>query len=98
MSKVLTMRLLTCRGWLLMVPYLEGTLDNARVRRDLPINQWRQTEAFDRAWAFEHAKTAMLKFLLDGGTKAYSSTYSAWNDARCIPADHLYPPRMPNPK
>jgi hypothetical protein len=91
-------QLLTFCGWLLMVPPFEGSMDNLRVRRDLPVSQWRQSEAFDSARDCERAKTAVLKALLDGGMKPYDPGYLGWSDARCVPADHLYPPRARAPK
>jgi hypothetical protein len=80
-------------GWLLMFPP-RGEQD--RIRSDAPIVQWQQESAHDTAKECEAAKRAII-------VAARRAKASGWErlrdeDARCVPAESVYPPlQSPTP-
>ena len=78
-------------GWLLMTPPYEGKLDGTprHLNHDAPIEKWSHVRSFDSAQGCEQPKSV----LLEKNLKTKESGFQAWFSARCIPAEHIYPPK-----
>jgi hypothetical protein len=95
-------------GWLLMQPPLDispgSGKPKGRVLGGAPIINWNQGAAFDTAAACESARQADIRDgerkLEDARKGGHQATVEVeellWLQSltsRCVPADHIYPPR-----
>lgn len=91
-------------GWLLMQPPLiqePGKPDRYKIDFRAPIEQWIQISAHDTASECERRRVDELKTDIDVTQKATGKTdvskeplVDAGFRARCVPADHIYPPKQ----
>lgn len=87
-------------GWLLMAPPLvEDQLYFRGIRpaTEAPIARWEQISAHDTAKECEAYRRVGLRELEQSDDKSsvvYSEKVKILS-ARCIPADHIYPPKKP---
>jgi len=95
-------------GWLLMQPPL---IEHKHPPKDTvhlhaPIQEWWQVSAHDTAKECEETKQDILKEVARLSVGATPETKNPPKDslvdsfkqvlnARCVPADHLYPPKQP---
>ncbi len=97
-------------GWLLMQPPLDHSpdkkLEELRVLGWKPIIFWDQLAAYDTAAACERARQAhmeqrqaQMEDWRKRGTQASAVMgthfFTQASLSRCVPADHIYPPRKP---
>lgn len=87
-------------GWLLMLPPTEGSPSkDYGIRSDLPVTQWHQESAHDVAKDCEELKVTIIQSLIKRfeatGDRSASASANVYAEARCIPADHIYPPKKP---
>jgi len=76
-------------GWLLMVPLPKDGPDGTRVPDlDRPVAEWIQGKAYDTAEACEEMREIGRN--LEGATPERLAFTRA---SRCVPAEHLYPPK-----
>ena len=95
-------------GWLLMQPPLiqePGKPDRYKVDLHAPIEQWIQISAHDNAAECERRRRDELTTVIDFTQRATGKTdvskepiVDAGSRARCVPADHIYPPKQGVPK
>ncbi len=87
-------------GWLLMEPPLvedEFYLEGVRPATEAPVASWEQVSAHDTAKECEAYRRAGLQELEKSGHKSkllYRERIRLLS-ARCVPADHIYPPKKP---
>jgi hypothetical protein len=93
-------------GWLLMTPPVEKDAKapgGYAVRDDLPVASWRHASSYDQAndcekdkWAI-HRNSAEIAIGLSGKADVSDNPYVWMTErARCVPADHIYPPKPPS--
>jgi len=92
-------------GWLLMIPPLEkneGSPYGFAIRSDLPVTLWDHRSSHDQAKDCEEAKSRDFDEIMKNAMKASGkgletqlllAQQAAY--ARCVPADHIYPPKKP---
>ncbi len=95
--------LLLLGGWLLMYPSVARNSDGSgRLRTDLPVAQWEQHSAYDKAADCQiHLEEFANKGSANVGKGGWDKTkllptqaYDvAIQSARCVPAEHIYPPK-----
>jgi hypothetical protein len=78
-----------------MLPTVEHSPDGkVHVMDEAPISTWRQLSAYDTASECEKARKAGSVGAL---TRRDLDSAVTMNDARCVPADAVYPPIQPTP-
>lgn len=93
-------------GWLLMQPPLDRPPNSSaakwKVVLDVPIRDWEQVRAFDSAEACESERLSeflmaqeSIRMSLRTGLPLYPVFSDQAYRSRCIPADHIYPPKKP---
>ncbi len=93
-------------GWLLMEPpIIEAPPGSAglglKIQGGEPVSTWIQVSAYDTAAACEAAKRELVDFAEKqkerdrrvGADSGGRLVYVRATMARCVPADHIYPPR-----
>ena len=95
-------------GWLLIHPPLiqePGKSDQHKVDFRAPVAHWIQISAHDTAAECEQRKVDELKSVIELTRTASGKTdvskeplVEAGFRARCIPAEHIYPPKQQVPK
>ncbi|MFI5340332.1 MAG: hypothetical protein ACHQ7N_10895 [Candidatus Methylomirabilales bacterium] len=89
-------------GWLLMLP----PADDGGVKVEAPVATWTVQEAFDTAAACEGRKKEKIssfeKWAQDQkppedekARRFINQVITSYIYARCVPADHIYPPKKP---
>jgi hypothetical protein len=88
-------------GWLLMFPPTDGQ----KVLIDEDIRKWEHVAAFDTARECQDMRLGGMEWHKRQGEEIGKSSdaWRRWNDlekqravaSRCIPADHIYPPKKP---
>jgi hypothetical protein len=82
-------------GWLLMFPPLDKTSDPWKVIVNAPILEWEQVGAHDSANACEAARSKGIELAeTDWRDTSMAPVFTLQaRMSRCVPADHIYPPR-----
>lgn len=96
-------------GWLLMFPQLDippnsKSVDEWKILSGAPITDWEQVGAYDSAQACEDAREAGIQktqkdrneepLEIRGISPRWLFSVQAIK-SRCVPADHIYPPKKP---
>ena len=96
-------------GWLLMYPPLTKQADGTySMQSAAPVARWVQDSAYDTVGKCESIRDSMAAAALrdlgpDDGQPPTSERSWEWRTAirrafavsRCVPAEHIYPPRTP---
>jgi hypothetical protein len=69
-------------GWILMVPPVDGG--------QLPLSEWHHAESHDTA---ADCQRAIAKNLAFAESMRAEMVAGLWRLARCVPAEHIYPPK-----
>src|SRR5206468_11015385 len=78
-------------GWLLMIPPLRTGPDGKRfVDIDAPMSKWEHGAAFDAADDCED-----MRMQVRSGSPVAPERAAVLEQARCVPAEHIYPPKEP---
>jgi hypothetical protein len=81
-------------GWMLMLPPSEKKVDGTRhLNADAPIERWVHWQSFDRAQQCERARSDSAQRLAQDKL----DTSRDFVAARCVPAEHIYPPAKASP-
>src|SRR2546428_6253448 len=92
-------------GWLLMLPHVHKKKDGSYdPYTKAPVSHWEQTGAFDTAAEGEEARAATEQdaeaktHLKETDHQARLGIYFGALEARCVPAESVYPPQPSAPK
>ena len=80
-------------GWLLMLPPIK----DGRIDEDAPIAKWRQWSAHDTAQACQSEQTQVFAQAKKKNSNMGPVMEEAIVAARCVPSEHIYPPKPPPP-
>ena len=96
-------------GWLLLFPRPKETTEN-KLALDIeaPLSQWEQVGAFDSQAKCRRARTVALAGKVVSTEKEAKTGErlplpadardSRFSLSRCVPAEHVHPPKEPKPK
>lgn len=88
-------------GWILIGPPIDpgpGPGKAIRFAGRAPINQWDHLSAHDTAASCEDARAALPPREGESLSSEVAASFMGYKVAtRCVPAEHLYPPRAPMP-
>jgi hypothetical protein len=82
-------------GWLLLTPPIKPRDGEPDVDDKMPVKKWDQLSAYDTARECQDAIDSLFAKAKEKDDKLHVNMYAT---ARCIPAEHIYPPKEPAPK